>query len=191
MQLRAAYESARQQLGRAVEVIRTADEGDVEREVLEISRTRRWLAPLAVVVSAFTMLFAGLKLLVSNWRLTLVQIPPAVWIWVLMIDLKAHVLHGRDFTQMSGPLLALVLAAVVAMTMVCFHMNAVFAFAITQPGKPDVRAARQTAPRAPTHDPRLGLRHRRAGCVRRVPRRPHRPVLVRGHDEHRRSASSW
>ena len=143
MPLRAAYESARHKLGRAVEVIRTADEGDVEREVLELSRTRRWLAPLAVVVSAFTMLFAGLKLLVTIWRLTLVQIPPALWIWVLMIDLKAHVLHGRDFTQMSGPLLAVVLAAVIGMTMLCFHMNALFAFAITQPDRPDVRAARQ------------------------------------------------
>ena len=145
MPLSAAYESARHKLGRAVEVIRTADEGDVERKVLDLSRTRRWLAPLAFVVSAFTMLFAGLKLLVTNWRLTLVQIPPAVWIWALMFDLKAHVLHGRDFTQLSGPLLALVIVAVVGITMVCFHLNAVFAFAITQPERPDVRAARRLA----------------------------------------------
>ena len=126
-------------------MIRSADEQDVEQQVLELSRTRRWLAPLALVVSAFTMLFAGLKLLVSNWRLTLVQIPPAVWIWALMINLKAHVLHGRDFTLLSGPLLALVILGVIAVTMVCFHLNAVFAFAITQTGRPDVHAARRAA----------------------------------------------
>ena len=145
MTLRTRFESTRRTVGHVVDVIRNADEHDVEEQVLELSRTRRWLAPLAFVVSAFTALFAGLKLLVTNWRLTLVQVPPAVWIWVLMFDLKAHVLHGRDFTQMSGPLLAIVLVAVVAMTMLCFHMNAVFAFAITQPGKPDVRAARSAA----------------------------------------------
>jgi len=143
--LRTSFEASRHRLGRAIDVIRNADEGDVEREVLQLSSTRRWLAPLAIVVSAFTMLFAGLKLLVSNWRLTLVQIPPALWIWVLMIDLKAHVLHGRDFTQLSGPLLALVLVLVIGVTMVCFHMNAVFAFAITQDGRPDVRTARSAA----------------------------------------------
>jgi len=146
--LRTRFESARHTVGHAVDVIRNAEEHDVEEQVLELSRTRRWLAPLAFVVSAFTMLFAGLKLLVTNWRLTLVQIPPAVWIWVLMIDLKAHVLHGRDFTQASGPLLAFAISAVIGLTMLCFHMNAVFAFAITQSGEPDhpdVRAARQAA----------------------------------------------
>jgi len=143
--LRTRFESTRRTVGHVVDVIRNADEHDVEEQVLELSRTRRWLAPLAFVVSAFTMLFAGLKLLVTNWRLTLVQIPPAVWIWVLMIDLKAHVLHGRDFTQASGPLLAFAITAVIGLTMLCFHMNAVFAFAITQPGEPDVRAARQAA----------------------------------------------
>ncbi len=145
MTLRETYSSVHRRLAHAIDVIRNAEEGDVEREVLQLSNTRRWLAPLAFVVSAFTMLFAGLKLLVTNWRLTLVQIPPAVWIWVLMIDLKAHVLHGRDFTQLSGPLLALVIAGVIGVTMVCFHMNAVFAFAITQDGRPDVRTARHSA----------------------------------------------
>lgn len=142
MPFRERYDSALHHLGHAVDVIRNADEGDVEREVLQLSSTRRWLAPLAFVVSAFTMLFAGLKLLVTNWRLTLVQIPPAVWIWALMVNLKAHVLHGRDFVLLSGPVLALVIVAVVAMTMVSFWLNALFAFSIIQPGKPDVRAAR-------------------------------------------------
>ena len=145
MTVRTTYDATRKGLVRAVEIIRTAEEGDVEREVLRLSSTRRWLAPLAIVVSAFTMLFAGLKLLVTNWRLTLVQVPPALWIWIAMLDLKAHVLHGRDFTQLSGPVLAVVLVLIVLATVACFHLNALFAFAITQSGAPDVRAARGLA----------------------------------------------
>jgi hypothetical protein len=47
-------------------------------------RPRWWSA-------AFAMLLNGRKLLFSNWRLTLVQILPAMWIWLAMSDLKAHV----------------------------------------------------------------------------------------------------
>ena len=65
--------------------------------VLQLSRSRRLFAPLAFAVGGIAMLFNGLKLLVSNWRLTLVQILPAMWIWVAMLDLKAHALHGRSF----------------------------------------------------------------------------------------------
>jgi hypothetical protein len=36
------------------------------------------------------------KLLFTNWRLTLVQILPAMWIWAAMLDLKAHALHGKE-----------------------------------------------------------------------------------------------
>ena len=43
----------------------------------------------AFAISAFVTLFTGLRLLVSNWRLTLIQILPAMWIWLAMFDLKA------------------------------------------------------------------------------------------------------
>ena len=41
--------------------------------VLDLSRRHRLLAPLAFAVGALVMLFEGVKLLVTNWRLTLVQ----------------------------------------------------------------------------------------------------------------------
>jgi len=44
----------------------------------------------------------GLKLLFANWRLTLVQVLPAMWIWAAMIDVKAHILHGRSFHVARG-----------------------------------------------------------------------------------------
>jgi hypothetical protein len=32
-------------------------------------------------------------LLLTNWRLTLVQVLPTMWVWLAMCDLKAHVLR--------------------------------------------------------------------------------------------------
>ena len=93
-------------------------------------------APLAFAIGAFTLLFDGLRLLVSNWRLTLVQILPAVWIWLAMADLKVHVLHGNSFNVLRGPVLVPIILAIVAITVASFFLNAVFAFAITRPGAP-------------------------------------------------------
>jgi len=95
--------------------------------LLRLSRSRPWLAPLALIVGAFAMLFDGVKLLFSNWRLTLVQVLPAMWIWVAMLDLKAHVLHGKAFHELKGPAVVIPLVLVVA--------------AITQPGRPQIRPA--------------------------------------------------
>jgi hypothetical protein len=96
---------------------------------------------LALIVGAFLMLFQGLKLLVTNWRLTLVQIVPAMWIWIAMLDLKVHVLHGRQFHVIRGPALIPCFLAVTAVTAASFYLNGVFAFAISKPGQPQIRPA--------------------------------------------------
>jgi len=129
------------QVRRLVEAIRTGDEAMVERTVLALSRRSRWLAPLAMLVGAFAMLFQGVKLLFTNWRLTLVQILPAMWIWAAMLDLKAHALHGKQFHLLRGPLLGLVLLGIAGLTAGSFFLNAVFAFAINKPGSPRIRPA--------------------------------------------------
>ena len=85
-----------------VDAIRDGDEAMVEDAVLRLSRSRRWLAPLGLVVGAFTMLFEGLRLVFTNWRLTIVQILPAMWIWLAMLDLKLHVLHDRSLNALTG-----------------------------------------------------------------------------------------
>jgi hypothetical protein len=111
-----------------------------EEAIVRLSRSHRWLAPLALAASAFAMLFEGLKLVFSNWRLTLVQILPAMWIWLAMFDLKAHVLHGKSFHVLRGPILIPVVAAIAAITAAAFFLNAVLAFAIAKGGAPRVRA---------------------------------------------------
>jgi hypothetical protein len=121
-----------------VRAIEEDDEALLEA-VVRMSRSRRALAPLAFTVGAFAMLLDGLKLLVSNWRLTLVQILPAMWIWLAMYDLRAHVLHGKSLTVLRGPILIPINLAIVAITAASFFLNAVFAFAIAQSRPPTIR----------------------------------------------------
>ena len=113
------------------------------RELASMSRLRelvKAIRDLALAVGALEMLFEGVKLVFSNWRLTLVQILPAMWIWLAMLDLKAHVLHGRSFHVLRGPIIIPVVALIAAITAAAFFLNAVFAFAIARAGPPEVRA---------------------------------------------------
>jgi hypothetical protein len=118
-------------IGRAV---RDGDEEAIARAVEEQSRRHRLLAPLALAVGGIALLFGGLRLLVGNWRLIAIQVPPAMWIWVAMYDLRAHLLHDRSLHAIRGPIVIPIIAAVVAITAGCFFLNAVFAFAISQDG---------------------------------------------------------
>jgi hypothetical protein len=125
---------------RLIAAIRENDEHKVEEAVLQLARTRKIFAPLALAVGAFVMLFNGLRLLVTNWRLMLVQALPAMWIWAATYDLKAKVLHGKPFHDIRGPVVLVLFMAVVLITIAAFYLNAAFAFAISQPGPPDLRA---------------------------------------------------
>jgi hypothetical protein len=132
----------RAQVKQFTQAVRDSDRDVVDDMILRLSRTRPWLAPLALVVDAFAMLFDGLKLLVTNWRLTLIQVLPAMWIWAAMYDLKAKVLRGKQFIDLSGPTMAISLVvAITLITAASFYLNAVFAFAITEPGRPAIRPA--------------------------------------------------
>jgi hypothetical protein len=122
-----------------VRAIQDNDEAKIEEALLRLSRRRRAYAPIGLAVGAFLLLFDGLRLLLSNWRLTLVTVLPAMWIWLAMYDLKAHVLHGRTFHVLRGPILIPICLAIIAITMASFFLNAVFAFAIAKPGRPEVR----------------------------------------------------
>jgi uncharacterized membrane protein len=128
-------------LGAFARAVRDGDEAEVAHAVEELSRRHRLLAPLALVVGGVALLFGGLRLLVANWRLTVIQIPPAMWIWAAMYDLRGHLLHDRSWHAVRGPLVTPIIAAIVVITAGCFFLNAVFGFAISQDGKPEVRPA--------------------------------------------------
>jgi hypothetical protein len=134
-----------ERLGEVARGVREGDEQEVVRAVETLSRRHRLLAPLALLVGGVAMLFDGVRLLLTNWRLTVIQIPPAMWIWAAMYDLRGHLLHDRTVHAITGPVVTPIIAAVVAITAVCFWLNAVFGFAISQDGKPEVRPAMEEA----------------------------------------------
>ncbi|HJS95145.1 MAG TPA: hypothetical protein VJ741_12860 [Solirubrobacteraceae bacterium] len=124
-----------------VRAIESNDEASIERAVMRLSGSHRALSPLAFAVSAFVLLFDGVRLIVSNWRLMLVQILPAMWIWLAMLDLKLHVLHGRSFHVIRGPILIPIGLLIVALTVASFLLNALFAFAVTRSRTPSLGPA--------------------------------------------------
>jgi hypothetical protein len=83
-----------------------------------------------MVVGGFAMLLEGLKLVFTNWRLTLIQLLPAMWIWAAMMNFKAHVFHGRTFHPLYGWVLLAAILIVAGITAASFFLNAVFAFAM-------------------------------------------------------------
>ena len=128
------------QAGALLRAIREGDESAVEAAVVSLSQSRRIFAPLVFALGAFVMLFQGLKLLVSNWRLTLVQVLPAMWIWIAMLDLKLHVFKGKEFESWYGWAGLALVAGIAVVTAISFYLNAVFAFSISLPGKPRIRS---------------------------------------------------
>jgi hypothetical protein len=124
-----------------VNAIQSNDESQIEEAILRLSRSRRLFAPLAFAIGAFALLFDGLRLILSNWRLTLVQIVPAMWIWFAMYDFKGHLLYGKAFHGLSGWVLVPICLTIIALTIVSFFFNAVFAMAISRQGGPEIRPA--------------------------------------------------
>jgi hypothetical protein len=135
---------------RFIQAVRDSDEAVVDDTMMRLSRARPWLAPLAFTIGAFAMLFDGVKLLFTSWRLTLIQVLPAMCLWAAMLDLKLHLqpvtklhlVHGKPFHVLMGPDVVIpAVLGVAAVTAAGFYLNAVFAFAIIQPGRPQIRPA--------------------------------------------------
>lgn len=121
--------------------IRDGDEEALLRSLEAAARSHRILAPFAFAVGGVAMLLAGVRLLFANWRLTLVEVLPALWIWAVMYDLRIHLVRDDSALEISGVALVPVGLAIVAITVLCFFLNAVFAFAVAQPENPEVRPA--------------------------------------------------
>ena len=121
--------------------IRDNDDSEVEEAVLGLSETHRILAPLTLLLGAIGMLVDGVRLLFSNWRLTLLQALPAMWIWLATFDLKVHVLHGKTLNVLRGPILIPIVLAIIAVTAASYFLNAVFAFAVSRAGPPEIGPA--------------------------------------------------
>jgi hypothetical protein len=127
----------------AARAVADADPAEIESTARQLGESRRYLAPVAWGAGAMVLLVRGVKLLLLNWRLTLIELVPAVWVWLVMWDLRRHTLRGdafRDITVRGMIVLALI---TVAASIASFWCNTVFAFAITQPQPRIAPAVRQ------------------------------------------------
>jgi hypothetical protein len=134
--LHAKAASLKGRVGALVRAIEESDPLEIEHSLRELSESRLVFRPLAFAIGAFALLADGIKLLLTNWRLVAIQILPALWIWAAMAALRAHVLYDQEFEDLSSAELIPVEVCVTAITILCFFLNAVFAFAILRPGAP-------------------------------------------------------
>jgi hypothetical protein len=79
---------------RGVRAVADADPGYIEATLLELGASRRYLAPVAWAAGTLVLVVRGARLLVSNWRLALIELVPAAWVWLVMWDLKRRGLRA-------------------------------------------------------------------------------------------------
>ena len=103
-------------IGEFVDAIKEADETKIEAAVVRLSESHVLLRPLALAISAFVLLFDSLRLILGNWRLLLIQLLPAIWIWLAMGVLRAYVLYDQDLDEIYGLQIVPVFLIVIAIT---------------------------------------------------------------------------
>jgi hypothetical protein len=129
-----------------VRAVADADPARIESEVQMLGASRWYLAPVAWAAGALILVLRGLKLLILNWRLTLVELVPALWVWLVTYDLKPHGLRAEPFRHLTVDNAAIAVAISVVASPATVGVNVVFGLAITQP-KPRIGLAmRQTRP---------------------------------------------
>jgi hypothetical protein len=125
-------------LAGVVAAVRSADPATVESALGDLGARRRWLAPLAYVAGTVAVVFDGVLLLIRHWRLTLLQLFPAFWIWAMTLNMKNH-LVSKPSVSTSFAVLAAVLVLLAAQ--VAYWCNATFGYTMVQGETPDIRAA--------------------------------------------------
>jgi hypothetical protein len=133
-------------LVRTARAVADADPTQIESTARQLGESRRYLAPLAWAAGTIVLLVRGVKLLVLNWRLTLIELVPALLVWVVMWELKHHTLRAVPFREVTlGGLLVMAAVAVLA-SVAALWCNTVFGFAITHPRPLIAPAVQQTRP---------------------------------------------
>ena len=127
-----------QSLVRTAAAVRSTDPASVESALRDLGGRRRWLAPLAYAAGTIAVVFDGVLLLLRNWRLSLLQLLPAAWIWGMTWNLKNHTLANPG---VSTSISILVAVGVLFTAQIAYWCNATFAYTIAQGTTTDFRAA--------------------------------------------------
>jgi hypothetical protein len=125
-------------LVRAAAAVRSTDPASVESALKNLGGRRRWLTPLVYAAGTVGVVFDGVLLLLRNWRLTLLQLFPAVWIWVMTWNMKHHFLSKPTF---STSVVIPAAVGVVLAAQVAYWSNATFAYTMAESAAGGIRAA--------------------------------------------------
>lgn len=139
-----ATQNARARLATFLLLVQSVTETEpsaIESAARRLGESRRWLAPLAWAAGTLVQLFNGIKLLVVNWRLLLLQLIPASWIWLATWNLKRHLLRGVEFNHLGLPTLIISTIVILVVTVIAFWCNSVFALALDGPPPPRIAPA--------------------------------------------------
>jgi hypothetical protein len=122
----------------ATTAVRATDPMRVQELVAELSGRSRWLTPLAYLAGTLAVVFDGITLLFRSWRLMLLQLVPAVWIYAMTWNIRSHMLAHRHPPLSHVTLIAV---AELLVAQVAYWCNATFAYTLTQDGTPRIAAA--------------------------------------------------
>ena len=132
------HRSRWQALVRATAAVRSTDPAQVESALKDLGGGRRWLAPLVYAAGTVAVVFDGVLLLLRNWRLTLLQLVPAVWIWTMTWNMKHHFASKPTFS--TGEVIPIAIGVLLA-AQVAYWSNATFAFTISRNDSGAIRGA--------------------------------------------------
>jgi hypothetical protein len=122
----------------AVRGVSEIDPATVQTQLQRLGSRRRWLAPLVFAAGTVAVVFRGVLVLVRNWRLLLLQVIPAAWLWLMSWNVRTHLFSREKLpTEYTAPLAI----GVIVLSLVCYWCNATFAFTLTQAGRPRIRSA--------------------------------------------------
>jgi hypothetical protein len=110
----------------------------VESILTGLEGRRRWLAPLVYAAGTIALVFDGVLLLLRNWRLTLLQLFPAMWIWAMTWNMKHHFVSKPTIS--TGFAIAAAVGVLLA-AQVSYWSNATFAYTMARSAPGDIRAA--------------------------------------------------
>ena len=119
------------------------------QEVAELVRSyaqgRRLLVPLLYVGQTIDAVVRGVLLLVSNWRLLLLELVPALWMGAITWDWRSRTFGRLPLPDVYGLQAVVVATIVIATTFIAYWCNSVFAFTAVQPPPVDVKGAYASA----------------------------------------------
>lgn len=118
--------------------MRSTDPAAVESALKDLGGRRRWFGPLAYAAGTVAVVFDGVLLLLRNWRLTLLQLFPAVWIWAMTWNMKHRALSKSTFS--TSAVVAVAIGVLLA-AQVAYWCNATFGYTMVQGATKDIRAA--------------------------------------------------